>query len=568
MNDGRLAFLITAKNLASKEFKSVNGEIAKMEKQTKGAKTGLGGLLSTVNPTTVAIGGLALGASALTGFLVKSSEMAIAEEKNIAKLGASLKANIPNWDGNTSAIERTIRSGEQLAFSDDEQRDSMAKLVAATHNVAKAQDIMRTGMDLARLKGISLGDATDALTKVEGGQYKLLKSLGIQLKAGATAQDALTAVQKVATGQAAAYASTIEGKMLTAQIKMDDAMENLGQHTLPLVADGMRDVSTALTLLADGQVQGAQAGADLKDTVGDLISVYGVLMAGPLGALAGNFFHNMADDELAAVVATQKLQDHGDKLAGSLDDIIGPAKGAKDGIKGVGDAAKIATPKLSDLASTAADKVAPALDSLFTLPELRGQESDATLRIKDIKDQLAALPAGSSAARTALQGDLASARRDLDATIVKEAALGDKPANDQISKWLTSLGKKTRDLGEDAYYAVTQARVLAGISGGLKGANNPYTKARAGGGPVSGGAPYIVGEAGPELFVPGTSGTIIPNGGSGGSSGSSFGGGGTTVINFNSVWPPTREQAREVARLIDEHNHPVLQRAAVTSGRV
>lgn len=36
---------------------------------------------------------------------------------------------------------------------------------------------------------------------------------------------------------------------------------------------------------------------------------------------------------------------------------------------------------------------------------------------------------------------------------------------------------------------------------------------RASGGPVSGGTPYIVGEQGPELFVPGKSGSIIPNGG-------------------------------------------------------
>jgi len=34
---------------------------------------------------------------------------------------------------------------------------------------------------------------------------------------------------------------------------------------------------------------------------------------------------------------------------------------------------------------------------------------------------------------------------------------------------------------------------------------------RAAGGPVSAGSPYIVGEKGPELFVPGKSGTIVPN---------------------------------------------------------
>ena len=34
---------------------------------------------------------------------------------------------------------------------------------------------------------------------------------------------------------------------------------------------------------------------------------------------------------------------------------------------------------------------------------------------------------------------------------------------------------------------------------------------RAAGGPVTGGSPYVVGEKGPELFVPGSSGNIVPN---------------------------------------------------------
>lgn len=39
---------------------------------------------------------------------------------------------------------------------------------------------------------------------------------------------------------------------------------------------------------------------------------------------------------------------------------------------------------------------------------------------------------------------------------------------------------------------------------------------RANGGPVSAGSPYVVGERGPELFVPGRSGTIVPNSSLGG----------------------------------------------------
>jgi len=48
-----------------------------------------------------------------------------------------------------------------------------------------------------------------------------------------------------------------------------------------------------------------------------------------------------------------------------------------------------------------------------------------------------------------------------------------------------------------------------------------YRGARAAGGPVAGGGSYLVGERGPELFTPGTSGNITPN--------SALGGGGITV---------------------------------------
>jgi hypothetical protein len=50
---------------------------------------------------------------------------------------------------------------------------------------------------------------------------------------------------------------------------------------------------------------------------------------------------------------------------------------------------------------------------------------------------------------------------------------------------------------------------------------------RASGGPVFGGGAYLVGERGPELFVPGSSGNIIPNGAL------ATAGGGGTVINID-----------------------------------
>lgn len=50
----------------------------------------------------------------------------------------------------------------------------------------------------------------------------------------------------------------------------------------------------------------------------------------------------------------------------------------------------------------------------------------------------------------------------------------------------------------------------SGLSGMLGGLFSGFGGARAAGGPVTGGTPYLVGEQGPEIVVPGASGTVIP----------------------------------------------------------
>lgn len=63
------------------------------------------------------------------------------------------------------------------------------------------------------------------------------------------------------------------------------------------------------------------------------------------------------------------------------------------------------------------------------------------------------------------------------------------------------------------------AQILSAVGGALSGSGNSFFSAigkafagaRAAGGPVSAGSSYLVGEKGPEMFTPNTSGKIIPN---------------------------------------------------------
>ena len=95
---------------------------------------------------------------------------------------------------------------------------------------------------------------------------------------------------------------------------------------------------------------------------------------------------------------------------------------------------------------------------------------------------------------------------------------------------LTAAVEGTKTLADVASQTLRQvANILLqfGVNtalGGIPGLGD-FFKAK--GGPVSGGSPYMVGEKGPELFVPNTSGTIVPNNKLGG------GGGGSTNVVVN-----------------------------------
>ena len=91
-----------------------------------------------------------------------------------------------------------------------------------------------------------------------------------------------------------------------------------------------------------------------------------------------------------------------------------------------------------------------------------------------------------------------------------------------------------------------------------RGLGIPFGGFRQNGGPVSAGQSYVVGEAGPELFVPSVSGNIIPNSTSGDGGGSS-----NVTYNIQAV------DARSFQQLVAQDPsfiHNVAQRGARTQG--
>src|ERR1035437_8030088 len=133
----------------------------------------------------------------VTSFLTGSIAAASADELSIAQLGATLRANVPNWNSNSAAIETYITSAEKAsAFSKDDLRVSLEALVGATKNVTTAEELQTTVTNLARYAHIDLSTATTLVIKANDGVYTGLKKLGIAVPAHTDAMTALADVNR------------------------------------------------------------------------------------------------------------------------------------------------------------------------------------------------------------------------------------------------------------------------------------------------------------------------------------------------------------------------------------
>ena len=103
------------------------------------------------------------------------------------------------------------------------------------------------------------------------------------------------------------------------------------------------------------------------------------------------------------------------------------------------------------------------------------------------------------------------------------------PILELAEKWLKNIGWLQKDLNSELRKTLWLETAIAAVRGVAKffGIGLEH------GGPARAGQPYIVGEAGPELFVPNSSGTVVPN--SSGSGGAAIGGEVNVNFNINAV---------------------------------
>jgi len=151
------------------------------------------------------------------------------------------------------------------------------------------------------------------------------------------------------------------------------------------------------------------------------------------------------------------------------------------------------------------------LDALAQKAREAAQALPTQENLDAVRDAIEAIQSVKVVSRDAgaqIRADLASSLENLFAGLITNA----RNAKEAFKQFALSVVQSIARIIAQMLVLKLLQGALGGIFGkiGLGGVL-PGVPGKAAGGPVAANAPYIVGERGPELFVPRTSGTIIPN---------------------------------------------------------
>ena len=384
--------------------------------------------------------------------LIDGVKSAIEDEAAQAKLATTLENVTGATAKQIAAVESQITKTSLLTgLTDDELRPSFERFVRATNDADAALKLQAVAIDVAAGSGKSLEAVTNAMAKAAEGNAGSLAKLGIGLSA---AELKTMSMEQITAKLAETFGGQASEKADTFQGKMQrlQVAFNEGKETV---------------------------GAFVLDAITPMVS---------------GFVNNV-------IPAVQKLAEElGPKLTPIFQALTGYIR-------------DYVIPTFKAIWQFITEFVIPAIGSVLTpiINGLRSAFEKVTSKIAENQDKLKPL--------LALFKVIATFVRDVYAPVIGKI-LG--AAFDTLGSAIgivIDLFANLVDVVNSAFNAIKN------IVNFIK--NNPVTQAIGGaidtvfgggkamGGPVNAGTSYVVGERGPELFVPNTAGTIVPNGGGG-----------------------------------------------------
>jgi phage-related protein len=392
--------------------------------------------------------------------LIDGVKSAIADEAAQAKLATTLENVTGATSKQIAAVESQITKTSLLTgLTDDELRPSFERLVRATGDSDAALKLQATAIDVAAGSGKSLEAVTNAMAKAAEGNTGALSKLGIGLT---SAQLKTMSMEEITAQLAATFGGQAAEKADTFAGKMD---------RLKVAFD------------------------EGKETVGSFV-------LDAITPMISGFVNNV-------IPTIQKLAEElGPKLTPIFQALTGYIR-------------DYVIPTFQAIWGFITEFVIPAIGKVLSpiIDGLRSAFEKVTSKIAENEEKLKPL--------LALFKVIATFVRDVYAPVIGKILGTAFDVLGSAISFVIGLFANLVSVVNSAFNAIKNIvnfiknnPVTQAIGGAI---DNVFGGGRAMGGPVSRGTSYVVGERGPELFVPNTSGKIIPNGG---------GSGGGSTINL------------------------------------
>jgi hypothetical protein len=428
----------------------LNRVLDQIEANTRQTAQGLDKLAQSANKaddgikkSRASMAAMGAAATTLAGFLSDAARAAAEEEAMFVRLETAVEATGSSYADYAVQIDQAINASERLSFADDEAAEALANLTATTGDTAEALNLLGLAQDLARGKGIELAAAANIVGRVAEGNTGILARYGIAIQEGATAQEALAAVQERYAGQAEAYANTTQGAFDRVTNSIANFVEEIGGSTgeLQLILTLLPGVSAGFTLLGGAAglaLQGIQKLRASSTLAAAALGPVGLGIAGVVAAAGAGYAvwqsYQRAQDN--ATISTAELQTQAESLLGVLR-ALKEAGAPDESLLAGGEVARVLEEIAASSEAVDTDRLEELKDNLFglheTIREIRetGLSNDrpGTLYTQEDLDSLENQAFALEGVVEALEGakvseeELAGATEDLNSILARTAQL-------------------------------------------------------------------------------------------------------------------------------------------------
>lgn len=499
-------------------------------------------------------------AALLVGAAVYSSVKAYDEaHRSVLQLENSLKNNSLLAGENKQKYLDLADALQQKTAADGDQIVS-AEAILGTFRMTGDQILALTPLvvDYARKFDTDLVSAAKQVGKAMDGQVGALKRNGVTIDEVRFKTDRYGAVQAALRDQVGGFAEaegkTFSGRLETLKNNVGDLQEAIGGELAPVLTAMVEGITVAVGALDD-------FGGGVVSVAGTIGTYFGYILGGPLVALntgvnlLGKGMTELAGGSFNAVAnSAQEYKRYLEDMGLSQDEVnakLADYKSKQEQAGGATDAAAGSIERQTNALKAATDATFAKLNAdLSAQGSLLGVEAAQNSYNKSLQDNgadaletrqalnqyeqsmvSAATAAGKAAAEalgpnaTGQEKARANTQAQID-TLTYLAATASPAAAAAIQTYIDKL-KSTPEYIRTTLHAYTdeaetnlgrvKARILEieGVHTATIVVNDTYTaggvQRRAGGGPVNAGQPYLIGERGPELMVPNSSGTVVPN---------------------------------------------------------